>query len=355
MQSEGRFDKISAMSCLMKIKLKWFLILFCIPILSYGVLSIAKEDKGKRMVAYVGGANDFYKIDMEKYEVIDWVRYHRYIFSQLAISPDGKEVYATGYGFQKPLMMLDPIKLDITRELSEEGFEETAIDRLFDCEGKLSPDGSRYAIDCRNGLALIDTKRMKVIGGPKDFRNFPEYQAVFSNDSKILYAVSEVQIKKDKRVREDYIYVINAETGETLKKIKLPRWKELKLRCETDISDFIGEKVDMNLSCQKLHCSSCNLTLLKGDAIYPDFRADPYRIVLIKGNTGKPIDEFLLPEGRGGAGQLTLTPDGKRLFIGRGGYRDPGELTIMDVKSKKVIGRVMLDGGAESNVVFGYE
>ena len=56
---------------------------------------------------------------------------------------------------------------------------------------------------------------------------------------------------------------------------------------------------------------------------------------------------------------MTLTPDGKRILVSRGSFRpregESGELTILDRASGRVRGRIRLEEGATSNVVFRYE
>ncbi|MFZ3138172.1 MAG: hypothetical protein WA126_12380 [Thermodesulfovibrionales bacterium] len=337
----------------------WCVLIFC------SQNSYAEEIKNRKIVAYVGGVNELVKIDLEKYKIIKSLRFPGggHIVFGLDISPDGKEIYVTGDMFSSPMIVVDSRTLEITKSANEEGFKDAKLGGKFgyyECRGKLSPDGRKFAIDCGTSyptpFALMDIRTFKVVTQPQTFHNNPIYQAVFSDDSKLLYILTGIQFRQKKRIFEDKIIVLNTFTGKILKQSLLPELKNIK--CETNISEYIGDSADIFITCNTFydHHSTRDRGLLKGDEIYPFIsEKDRKKIKLIEVKTGKTINEIPMPDGKGDLNFATLTPDKKKILIGRGGYRHPGELTIVDVKSKKVIKRIMLEGGATSNVVFRYE
>ena len=339
--------------CYHKIILKLILSFFCLYPLFYGKPILAKEGEDKELFAYVGGVNELVKIDLKNYEITKNLRFPGggHIVFGLSISPDGKTIYAAGDMFSSPMIFVDSKMLKISKVLSKEGFEDVRFHDDYMSSGlRLSPDGRRLVIDCRLGsmpFAVIDMLTLKVLKRYKEISSKPTYQVLFSDNSKLIYVLTELPYKNK-------ITILDANSGKILKQVSFPELE--KGKCETDLSDYIGEKLDIYISCHRSFNDFGEKGLLKGDAIYP-FTAtrDSNKIKLIEVKTGKTLNEIPMPDGQGSLNQIAITPDGKRLLIGRGGYRDPGELTIVDVKSKKVVARIMLEGGATSNVVFGYE
>lgn len=339
--------------CYHKMILKLILFFFCLYPLFYGKPIFAKEGEDKKLFAYVGGVNELVKIDMKTHHIIKTFRFTEggHIIFGLAVSSDWKEIYATGDMFSSPMIVIDSKKLEISKRLVEKGFEDAKFHNDFMCSGlKLSPDGRRLAIDCRLGqasFAIIDMTTLRVLNRYKEIITKPTYQVMFSESSKLGYVLTELKYK-------DKITILDADTGKILKQVFLPEIE--KKKCSTNLSDYIGERSDVYATCYRSFNDFGNRGLLTGDTIYPFAPERKSKTLeLIEAKTGKVINQIPMPEGRGDLNQITLTPDGKRLLIGRGGYRDPGELTIVDVKSKKVVARIMLEGGATSNVVFGDE
>jgi hypothetical protein len=340
-------------------KLMYILFLTCYFLLFCAQPIFAHDATGKRLFAYVGGAGEIVKINLDTFKIIKNKNSTDIgLVFGLQINPDGREIYVTGDIFSAPLIVIDTKTLKITRTLSSAGFEDAKVGVYYACRGKLSADGRRIAIDCKFGptpFALIDTATLKTINRRREFCSNPLYEAIFSDDSKILYVLTRYQHTQKKTIFEKKIIIVNAETGEILKQIPLPELKTIK--CNTNIATFTGERSNIYITCNcNFGYDGCARGLLKGDAVYPFIETSESKVIrLIEVKTGRIISDIPLPDGRGDLNQITLTPDGRRLLIGRGGYRHPGELTIVDMRSKRVIKRVMLEGGATSNVVFGYE
>jgi len=336
---------------------------FVLSIASYLLLSWAQpifalDVKSKRLFAYMGGVRELVKIDMGTFKIIKNQSYSNIgIIFGLQINPDGKKIYVTGDMFSAPMIVIDPTTLEMTERLSEEGFKDAKAGVYYGCRGKLSPDGRRVALDCKFGpapFALIDTAKLKTINRRREFCSNPLYEAIFSDDGKLLYVLTRYQHKQKKTIFETKLIVMDAGRGEIVKQIPLPALKTIK--CNTNISTFTGERSNIYITCNCSINNECALGFLKEDEVYPFLEKSESKVIkLIEVKTGKIINEIPLPDGRGDLNQVTITPDRKRLLVGRGGYRHPGELTIMDVGSKKVIKRIMLEGGATSNVVFGYD
>lgn len=326
--------------------------------------SYAEGIENKKLVAYIGGVNELVKIDVENHKIVKRLRFPGggHIVFGLDISPDGKKIYATGDMFSAPMIQIDSKTLEIAKSLPEKGFEETKIGGQFGnfgCRGKVSPDGNTLAIDCGTDsapFAIIDMQTFKIIN-QLSFSSNPIYEAFFSDDDKLLYVLTGVQVKQKKILFENKIIILDTETGKILKQFSLQKFGNIK--CQTNISGYIGEGSDVFITCYRNFYDSHGSEsrgLLKGNEIYPFISAsDLKRVKLIEVKTGKIISEIPIPNGRGQLNLAVLTPDTKKLLICRGSYRHPGELTIVDVKSKKVIKRIMLEGGATSNVVFGHE
>lgn len=329
--------------------------------------SYAEEVKDRKLFAYVGGVGEIVKIDMQTYKIIKTLSLPPnglHIVFGLDINPEVGGIYATGDMFSAPMIVIDSKTLKITKSLPEKGFEEAKADPIwgsFSCRGKLSSDGREYAIDCgvvsSTPFAIIDVLTFKIVNKPHAFHTNPIYQTVFSDRSKILYILSGLQFRNKEKVFENKIIIMDSETGKILKESVLSKFKNIK--CETNISEFIGEKTNVFITSNRNFYDSHGFQhrgLLKGDEIYTFIpERNSKKIKLIEVKTRKMIDEIPIPDGEGDLNLATLTPDKKKLLISRGGYRHPGELTIVDVKSKKVLKRIMLEGGATSNVVFGYE
>ncbi|MEW6375081.1 MAG: hypothetical protein AB1502_04730 [Thermodesulfobacteriota bacterium] len=340
-----------------------FFSLFCFFLLLFGELSSGKEVKNKKLFAYVGGVNELVKIDLNSHKIAKNLRFPGggHIVFGLSINPDGSEIYSTGDLFAVPMIVINSKTLEIKREISERGFEDAKIGGTFGsygCRGKLSPDGRRYAMDLGGGFApfvLMDTLSFKIIDHPKEFRSNPIYHVVFSDDNKVIYLLTRIQFMEEKIVYKNKIIILDAETGKILREVSMPP-DLAKVTCGTNISSYIGEESNIYFVCNRSFNDYGAWGLFKGDVIYPFVSTrDSKKIELIELRTRKRITEIPMPDGYGSVNQITLTPDGKKVLIGRGGYRHPGELTIVDVKSKKVIARIMLEGGATSNVVFGCE
>lgn len=337
----------------------WILTLYFFQLFGVAGFSYAEEETyNKRLFAYVGGANEIVKIDMETYKITKSLRIPgggHHIHS-IQISPNAKEIYITGdwFWFDDPMIVIDSKSLEITKELSREGLEDAKSGLGFSCRGRLSPDGKRFAINCGyTYFALIDTETLKVIDRPYRFNSNPMYESIFSDDSKLLYILTNMQYDQQKPSYESRFIILDAVQGRIIQQILLPKFSQI--GCETNISEYTGEKSNIFITCNHIF-NMKSRGLLKEDIVYPFIpKENANEIKLIKVKTRRVINKIRVPGGRGDINAITLTPDGKKLLIGRGGYRDPGELTIIDVQTKKIITRIMLDGGATSNVVFGYE
>lgn len=342
----------------MRKKLTYILSLTCCLLLFCTQPIFAHDVKDKRLFAYVGGAGEISKIDMETFKIFKTKNNSDIgLVFGLQINPDGKKIYVTGDIFSAPMIVIDSTTLKITEKLRGEQFEDAKEGVYYGCRGKLSPDGRGIALDCQFGptpFALINTATLKTINRRREFCSNPLYEAIFSDDGKLLYVLTRYQHKQKKTIFETKLIIVDAETGEILKQIPLPALKTIK--CNTNISTFTGERSNIYITCNCSINNQCALGLLKEDEVYPYIETSESKVIkLIEVKTGKIINEIPLSDGRGDLNQATITPDRKRLLVGRGGYRHPGELTIMDVRSKKIIKRIMLEGGATSNVVFGYE
>lgn len=351
----------------MKTIFRWISFLTWCFLIFYNQNSYAEDIKDKRLFVYVGGVGEIVKIDMQTYKIIKTLTLPPnglHIVFGLDINQDGKEIYTTGDMFSAPVIVVDSKTLKIVKSLPEKGFEEAKVDPIwgsFSCRGKLSPNGRRLAIDCGTisvtPFAVVDIQTFKIINKSHAFYSNPIYEAIFSDDSKLLYILTGIQFRQKKTIFENKIIIIDSDTGKILKESMLPKFEDIK--CETNVSDYISDKSDIFITCNRNFYdshSSQSRGLLKGDEIYPfisEIKSKKIKLVEVK--SGKIIDEIVIPDGQGDLNLVTLTPDKKKLLINRGGYRHPGELTIVDVKSKKVIKRIMLEGGATSNVVFGYE
>ncbi len=336
--------------------MNWIITLFVCFFLFYSQPICVPAVQDKRLFAYVGGVGELVKIDMQTFKIIKTLSDKNLgILPIIQIRPDGRELYVTGEWFRAPMIVINAKTLEITRKLSEEGFENARTGLGYDCRGKLSPDGRRIAFSCLGPapFALIDTTSLRAIRHFGELGTNPLFEAIFSDDSKLLYILSRHQDKQGKRIDGIKLIIVETETGNVLKEVPLPELK--KIKCNTNISTFTGEDSNINIT------TNCNFThgwggLHKEDTVYPFIERNKSKVIMIiELKTGRIIKKIPLPDGRGEPNQITLTPDGKSLLIGRGGYRDPGELTILDVGSKKVIKRIILEGGAASNVVFGYE
>jgi len=335
------------------------ILLLCLIVSLFSAkLTFGKGIKGGKLFAYVGGINEVAKVDMQTYNVsTNSSSFPGGIVFGVQISPDGKEIYVTGDMFSVPFIVLDSKSLQITKKLSKEGFEGFEYDKTghFASRGKLSPDGSRFAMgfvtDTSMPFCLIDTATLSVIDKPREFQTNPIYQAVFSDDSKLLYIVTPYHYVQGKVIYENKIVILESETGKILKQVPLPDFK--KIPCQTNISKYIRGKSDVYISCYENE--NVARGLLKANSVHPFIaRVNFPKIEIIEVKTGKVIDELPLPGGE--INTVTLTPDGKKLLVGGGAYRHPGELTIIDVKSKKMIKAISFEGGAAtSNIVFGYE
>jgi len=340
-------------------KLAYFLSLTSCLLLSFAQPIFANDVKGKKLFAYVGGVREIDKIDMETFKIIK-AQYSRSvgIVFDLQKNHDGRKIYVTGDIFSAPMIVIDSKTLKITKSLSGVGFEDAKVGVNYTCSGKLSPDGLRLALYCHYGpapFALVDTATLKTINQRREFGTDPLSDAIFSDDSKLLYVLSRYQHKQQKIIHETKIIILNAETGGIVKQIPLPELKTI--NCSTNISEFLGGRSNIYVTWNcNFATDACARGLLKEDEVYPSIELGGAKVIkLIEVKTEKVIDTIPLPNGRGDLNQMTLTPDRRRLLIGRGGYRQAGELTIVDIESKKVIKRIMLEGGATSNVVFGYE
>lgn len=324
-------------------------------------LTYAQGMKGGKLFAYLGGIREVAKIDMQTYEVTSNSSSFPGggIVFGVQISADCKEIYVTGDWFSVPLMVLDSKSLQITKKLDNEKFKHFQTGLGFESRGKLSPDGRRFIMELTTGtstpLYLIDTTTFSLVNKPKDFRTNPIYQAVFSDDGKLVYILSPYQEIQGKVIYEKKIFILESETGKELKQFPLPDFE--KIPCQTNISKYIGEKSEVYISCYGNFYDDISRGLLKGNSLYPFMaKSDSPKIEIMEVNTGKVIDEIPTPDIETNINTVTLTPDGRKLLVGSGAYRHPGELVIVDVKSKKVIKRIMLKGGATtSNIVFGYE
>lgn len=339
-------------------KLTLILLLTSYLILSYVLPAFSNDVKGKKLFAYVGGAGEIAKIDMETFKILKTKNSSDIgLVFGLQINPDEKKIYVTGDIFSAAMIVIDSKTLKITEKLRGEEFEDAKEGVYYACRGKLSPEGRRVALDCKFGpapFALIDTAKLKTINRRREFCSNPLYEAIFSDDGKLLYVLTRYQHKQKKTIFETKLIVMDAGRGEIVKQIPLPALKTIK--CNTNISTFTGERSNIYITCNCSINNECALGFLKEDEVYPFLEKSESKVIkLIEVKTGKIINEIPLPDGRGDLNQVTITPDRKRLLVGRGGYRHPGELTIMDVGSKKVIKRIMLEGGATSNVVFGYD
>ncbi len=328
--------------------------------LTYTQPLFAQDVKGKKLFAYAGGVGEVDKIDMETLAIVKRQNDKRLgINPTLQINAEGNKLYVTGELFSVPLIVIDPKTLKIIKTLSGVGLEDVRGRGVYyACNGKLSPDGRRIALDCKFGptpFALIDTATLKTINRRREFRSDPLSDTIFSDNSKLLYVLTRLQEKQGKTIYETKIIILDAERGGILKEIRLPDLKRIK--CSTNISAFSGETSNIYIT---WNCNFASVWgprgFLKEDELYPSIEPGNTKIIkLITVKSGEVIETIPLPNGRGDLNEITVTPDGKRLLIGRGGYRHPGELTIVDIESKKVIKRIMLEGGATSNVVFGYE
>jgi WD40 repeat protein len=324
-------------------------------------LAYAEGMKGGKLFAYVGGIQEVAKIDMQTYGVTSNSSSFPGggIVFGVQISPDGKEIYVTGDWFSVPLMVLDSRSLQITKKLDNERFKHFQTGLGFGSRGRLSPDGRRFVMELTTGatthLYLMDTANFSLINKPKNFRTNPIYQVVFSDDSKFIYILSPYQEIQGKVMYEKKIIILESETGKELKQYPLPDFE--KIPCQTNISKYIGKKSEAYISCYGNFYDGISRGLQKGNYLFPSMaRSDSPKIMIMEVNTGKVIDEIPTPETETNINTVTLTPDGGKLLVGSGAYRHPGELAIVDVKSKKIIKRVMLNGGAAtSNIVFGYE
>jgi WD40 repeat protein len=320
-----------------------------------------QEHKGNKLFAFLGTRNAILKINMDTLDVVErassngnsWI-------TGLQISPDGKELFVTGGDFyDSPMLVFStkPLIRNASRRLDPGSLNDAKFSGSFVCNAKLSPNGKRIALYCETKsnapFAIIDVTNLEIIGKRRGFQSDPSYQMVFSEDSKVLYILTTIQHEQDKIVYKNKIIIMDTVTGEIEREASLPKIQEIK--CNTNIKNYLGSNSDIYLTCNYIFNPQLR-GLLNGDAIYPFVPSrDSKKIKLIQVKSGKKINEISMPSGEGYVNEITFTPDLNKVLISRGGYRNPGELTIVDVKMNKVIKRIMLDWGASSNVVFGYE
>lgn len=320
-----------------------------------------QERKGNKLFAFLGTRNEILKINMDTLDVVERAdsNGNRWI-TGLQISPDGKELFATGgYFYDSPMIVFNtkPLARNFSRLLDPGPLNDVKLSASFVCNAKLSPNGEKIALYCETEsntpFTIIDTANLEIIGQRRGFESNPSYQMVFSEDSKVLYILTTIQHEQKNIVYNNKIIIIDTDGGRIKKEALLPKIQAIK--CNTNITNYLGENSNIYLTCNYIFNPQLR-GLLNGEAIYPFVPSrDSKEIKLIQVNSGKTINEVPMPNGEGYVNAITFTPDLKKLLISKGGYRNPGELTIVDVKTKEVIKRIMLDWGASSNVVFGYE
>lgn len=328
------------------------------------VVEAGQPARAKRVVAYVAGFSELYKIDLVARRILaeEGIPGSPLMAATfLSLPPDGFRLYVVGARFDAPVFAYDAGSLERKAELripglpppqrffqgrfvTEEGFQASA-------DGKI---GVTFISDLEGdfGLQFMSLPDLTPTAWRKSFAFHVGRQSYFVQDGRRLVALLQCRLIEGFPVPNTgyCLSLIDTSTGATLKVVPLP-WP---LKGSVSADHFIPEAAGLYV----VEAGNSYWVLPQGEKTYAYISEG--KVVIAEVASGRVLYRHRIPGNRSNFYAVTLTPDQRLVLVSRGIFRPKwgdsrGDILILDRASGRMRGRISLPDGATSNVVFRYE